>query len=1048
MTSAAMTTHWIPTGTNPSDIGCLCFGTGRFLRSVLVPALNKAKIPTALVQTRGRSFIEYMHRQAENGRYYSVDTVLPTGEIETDQVACAGAFSIGTVADKQAFYDFLPQLTGISVLGLGITEAGLASADTQVMKDLMEFLRIVKSLLETGKWKDPNTPSKRICILDMDNVPNNGSVLEKHMQTLASDDAEMKAFLNKKCVFLNTMVDRITSQREGTQGMVPRAEPVPAKALVILDAAGDLPLALVHLANKNENNGEHHVDKDDDGYEYGVVIRSTSAQLQADISLKLRIANGTHTAVAHLLALLGHTMTDSLALSSSSPSSNPSAALIMAYLDALFHDQISAAGAPGLPHHSPEAAAVYADWRKRLTHPHFGLSSFFITQNGPAKGGIRLGPTAADLMTMMVDSQPPQQAGVITVTMVFAFAVLLRWLTPSEPVTTSGNNNGIYTGWLQGSARKHSKSNDTATSEYADGLRYNLQDGWYEFRCACNVSDSNVSLSPQSSQSRPLSEWLGSFATARQPAALLSPIRAYLLAPDGGNLCAVAQKPEFETMVQAIATLYARMVAGDDMLALLQEMKDCQGVYVDGMSTDCAVLVDEPCLKAGRPLHYRVSPIPAESALLQLVVDETTVGAVVASEVASAIAIDLHTHLLPPSHGSLCLWGIDELLTYHYLVAEYFMTAPAVMTPEAFYGMHKKEQSDIIWKALFIDRSPISEACRGVITTLMALGLAKAVEARNLEAIRTFYSEFREEGLAGAEKFSELVFCKAGLRYNVMTNIPFDPNEAQHWRPSRKEYPDRYRSALRVDPLLSGDRKTIESALKGSGYNVTIEGARQYLRDWCDTMKPEYMMASTPHDFVLKEGTLADVSKTGVNEEAMKQPGAFADGTSDGGACNGTEDDAPSIIDENSNFLSQVLMKVCEERDLPVALKIGAHRGVNPELKSAGDGVVAFADAGMLGRLCSRFPKVRFLATFLSRNNQHEACVLASKFRNLHIYGCWWFCNNPSMIREITQMRLEMLGTAFTAQHSDARVLDQLVYKWAHSRYVYSYRVLVQRSFY
>ena len=31
-------------------------------------------------------------------------------------------------------------------------------------------------------------------------------------------------------------------------------------------------------------------------------------------------------------------------------------------------------------------------------------------------------------------------------------------------------------------------------------------------------------------------------------------------------------------------------------------------------------------------------------------------------------------------------------------------------------------------------------------------------------------------------------------------------------------------------------------------------------------------------------------------------------------------------------------------------------------------------------------------------------------------------------------MRLEMLGTAFTCQHSDARVLEQLLYKWKHSR--------------
>lgn len=45
--------------------------------------------------------------------------------------------------------------------------------------------------------------------------------------------------------------------------------------------------------------------------------------------------------------------------------------------------------------------------------------------------------------------------------------------------------------------------------------------------------------------------------------------------------------------------------------------------------------------------------------------------------------------------------------------------------------------------------------------------------------------------------------------------------------------------------------------------------------------------------------------------------------------------------------------------------------------------------------------RVKFLATFLSRVNQHEAAVLANKFPNLHLYGCWWYCNNPSIIREV-----------------------------------------------
>ena len=41
-------------------------------------------------------------------------------------------------------------------------------------------------------------------------------------------------------------------------------------------------------------------------------------------------------------------------------------------------------------------------------------------------------------------------------------------------------------------------------------------------------------------------------------------------------------------------------------------------------------------------------------------------------------------------------------------------------------------------------------------------------------------------------------------------------------------------------------------------------------------------------------------------------------------------------------------------------------------------------------------------------------------------------------------MRVEMLGTSFIPQHSDARVLYQLIYKWAHSRRTIA-RVLVEK---
>jgi len=49
-------------------------------------------------------------------------------------------------------------------------------------------------------------------------------------------------------------------------------------------------------------------------------------------------------------------------------------------------------------------------------------------------------------------------------------------------------------------------------------------------------------------------------------------------------------------------------------------------------------------------------------------------------------------------------------------------------------------------------------------------------------------------------------------------------------------------------------------------------------------------------------------------------------------------------------------------------------------------------------------------------------------------FGCWWFLNNPSIVEEITRERIEMLGASFIPQHSDARVLEQVIYKWRNTR--------------
>jgi hypothetical protein len=42
------------------------------------------------------------------------------------------------------------------------------------------------------------------------------------------------------------------------------------------------------------------------------------------------------------------------------------------------------------------ADEVWADWRRRLRHPHFGMSTLFVCQNAFQKLGLRLLPTVRD----------------------------------------------------------------------------------------------------------------------------------------------------------------------------------------------------------------------------------------------------------------------------------------------------------------------------------------------------------------------------------------------------------------------------------------------------------------------------------------------------------------------------------------------------------------------------------------------------------------------------------------------------------------------------
>ena len=349
---------------------------------------------------------------------------------------------------------------------------------------------------------------------------------------------------------------------------------------------------------------------------------------------------------------------------------------------------------------------------------------------------------------------------------------------------------------------------------------------------------------------------------------------------------------------------------------------------------------------------------------------------------------DIHTHLYDPAFGELLLWGLDELLVYHYLVAEAFryLTLPY----DEFWALPKTRQADLIWEKLFLENSPVSESCRGFLTCLNSLGLD--VKKRDLPTLRRWFAKWKPAD------YVNRVMDAAGVNSICMTNSPFDDLERPVWEQGFHR-DERFSSALRIDPLLvswpsAGPR------LCAWGYDVTpalsartISEVRRFLADWSKRIGARYLMVSVPPEFQF--------------------PGP----------------------DDCAQLIEQAVVPHCREFGLPFALMPGVKRAVNPSLRLAGDGV-GLTNLAAIQNLCAAFPGNKFAATLLARENQHELCVLARKFRNLHIFGCWWFLNNPTFINEMTRMRLEMLGLSMTPQHSDARVLDQIIYKWRHSREV------------
>ncbi len=235
--------------------------------------------------------------------------------------------------------------------------------------------------------------------------------------------------------------------------------------------------------------------------------------------------------------------------------------------------------------------------------------------------------------------------------------------------------------------------------------------------------------------------------------------------------------------------------------------------------------------------------------------------------------VDIHTHLFPYSHNNFFLSGSDDIFNYHYLTAEFLSSSK--FNPISFFKLTKTKRAELVWKYLFIDNTPISEASIGVIKILNFL---KINNYKNKS-----YSIIKKK-LNINQSRHKLILKKLNIKKVVMTNNPFVKEE---WSLFKNKNWDRkfYRSSIRLDDLFSKKYK--------NKFNQ-----------------------KTLHKFINKKFKESKASYFALSLNGENIMKFF-----------------------NSDHMTKTIIPFLIKKKLPLMILAGVKRSINPSFKDGGDGI-------------------------------------------------------------------------------------------------------------